>query len=435
MAPFVAWATAASFPLGAVALASVFTVQDATGAIPRLRAAIHRAPAPAPDLLRWSSSTRATHLFTGTFPVTNFQQGSPPYADTGGGFLLDATGTPLPQRIETVRFALTLPRGPAPSAGFPLLLYAHGTGGSYLSCSREGLADPLAERGIATLTMDQVLHGPRNPDCAEGASTYESCVSLSYFNFLNPYAGRDNGRQGAADLFQLALLARALLVPPGLHPEGIAAGLDPSRLAFLGHSQGGLTGAPFAAAEPDLSAAAFSGTGGLLTTTILQRKDPLDFRELAAGLVGLSSPEELDPFHPALALLQTFGEPADPINYARHLQREPLGGGARNLLLVEGLLDPYTVADSSEAFAAAAGLDLAGAVAHRSAAFLLRGLSALPLPLSGNVPLPGGSRTGALLQFPNQGHFAIFDDPVASCRLLGFLSSSLSGSGFVPSCE
>lgn len=433
-APFVAWARAAGLPLDDVALASVFTVQDSSGPMRAVRAAVHATAAPAAQALRFVRTRSATHVFAGTFDVPAFQRGAPPYLSKGGDFAFSTAGVPAVQRTEQVRFALTVPRGPAPAGGFPLLLYAHGTGGSYLSCSDEGLADLFAASGIATLGMDQVLHGPRNPACDEASPAYGTCVGTAYFNFLNPWAGRDNGRQGGADLFQLARLAHGLAVPAALHPQGLAAALDPSRLVFLGHSQGGLTGAPFAAAEPELKAAILSGTGGVLALTILQRKDPLDFKALAEQLLGISGLEALEPFHPVLALVQTFIEPADPISYARHLQREPLGGGARDLLLFEGLLDPYTPAETSEALGAAALVDLGAPAAHQGAAFLLRGLSVRPLPLAGNVALPGGARTGALLQFPSRGHFAIFEDAAARCRLSGFAASALAGAGRVEAC-
>src|SRR2546428_10454066 len=124
----------------------------------------------------------------------------------------------------------------------------------------------MADRGAAMLSMDQVLHGPRNPSCWPPTSAYENCVGTAYFNFINPYAGRDNTRQGAADGFQLLRLAHAL-------PQ-----LDSAHIAFLGHSQGGLTGAPFVAAEPELKAAAQSRTGRLLGIPVPDLDDPPRFK-------------------------------------------------------------------------------------------------------------------------------------------------------------
>ena len=124
-------------------------------------------------------------------------------------------------------------------------------------------------------------------------------------------------------------------------------------------------------------------------------------------------------FHPVLALVQTFAEPADPISYARLLATPP--GGQRSVMLTEGLLDPYTAADASEALGAAAGYDIGGTAAHESAAFVARGLAVQPLPFG---VLPG---RGVLLQYPDQGHFAILDSALARCRWIGFLDVAAHG--------
>jgi len=410
-APFRAFAAAHS-GYDKVVLASVFTVQDPTETLVKLRAAVRATPDPAPT--GFSCSAQGGYqLCSGEFPVPNFQSGLPPYLSSGGALVLDADGTPLVQRTESVRFAVTLPSGAGP---FPVVLYEHGTGGDYESFWREGLGPDMAARGVAMLSMDQVLHGPRNPSCWPPTSAYENCVGTAYFNFINPYAGRDNTRQGAADGFQLLRLAHAL-------PQ-----LDSAHIAFLGHSQGGLTGAPFVAAEPELKAAVMSGTGGILAITVLVRKDPLDFKSIAELLLGIQGREELEPFHPVLAVIQTFGEPADPISYGRHFAHDPLGGGARSVLLTEGLLDPYTSAQASEALGAAALFDIGGTAAHQNDAFLKLGLHVDPLP---HDVAPG---TGLLLQFPSDGHFAMFDNPVARCRVEGFLQSALFGTARVDGC-
>jgi pimeloyl-ACP methyl ester carboxylesterase len=245
-------------------------------------------------------------------------------------------------------------------------------------------------------------------------------VGTAYFNFVNPWAGRDNTRQGAADGFQLLRLVQAL--------KDAGQPLDPSQIAFLGHSQGGLTGAPFVAAEPELKGAVLSGTGGTLQITVLVRKDPLDFKAVAELLLGIDGKESLEPFHPALVLIQTFGEPADPISTARHLAKEPLGGGSRPIMITEGLLDPYTSSEASEALGAAALFDIGGTAVHKSDAFLYRGLSVDALPHD----VPGGS--GLLLQYPDDGHFAIFDNAVARCRVMTFLDTALQGAARVDPC-
>ena len=86
-----------------------------------------------------------------------------------------------------MRFALTVPAGPVPATGWPIAIYSHGTGGDYASFIDDGTALGLAREGIAVISTDQVLHGPRNP----GGNP-----ELDFFNFGNPYAARDNALQG-----------------------------------------------------------------------------------------------------------------------------------------------------------------------------------------------------------------------------------------------
>src|SRR5579859_4249017 len=133
-----------------------------------------------------------------TLPI--FQQGTEPYAtpSDGGDFALDTTGTPQVQRTEAVCMALTVPKGASmPATGWPLLVYAHGTGGSFRSHVGEGVAKRMAAVGVAVLGIDQVEHGTRR------GSSQESPDNLVY-NFANPLAARGNTLQGAAD--QLSLL-------------------------------------------------------------------------------------------------------------------------------------------------------------------------------------------------------------------------------------
>lgn len=124
-APFRAFA-AAHAGYDGVALASVFTVQDPTQTLVKLRAAVRATPEPAPANVTCGTDG----LCEGVFPVPNFQSGTPPYLSSGGALVLDADGTPIVQRTESVRFAYSLPAGAGP---FPVVLYEHGTGGDYES--------------------------------------------------------------------------------------------------------------------------------------------------------------------------------------------------------------------------------------------------------------------------------------------------------------
>src|SRR5439155_452746 len=67
------------------------------------------------------------------------------------------------QRTEHMRFSVSVPPGPTPATGWPICIYAHGTGGNVESFVEDDTAHQLAGEGIAVISTDQVLHGPRNP--------------------------------------------------------------------------------------------------------------------------------------------------------------------------------------------------------------------------------------------------------------------------------
>ena len=66
----------------------------------------------------------------------------------------------------------------------------------------DGTAGRLAAQGIAVISTDQVLAGPRDPAGTD--------PGVAFFNFGNPLAGRDNALQGAADAWSQMRLAFGL---------------------------------------------------------------------------------------------------------------------------------------------------------------------------------------------------------------------------------
>ena len=85
-------------------------------------------------------------------PNLVFQRGESPYSAQGSGdFETGPDGTPRQQRTEPIRFALTLPLTPMPEGGYPIAIYAHGTGGDYQSFIRDRTAEALAAQGVAVL--------------------------------------------------------------------------------------------------------------------------------------------------------------------------------------------------------------------------------------------------------------------------------------------
>lgn len=409
-------------------LAVVFTTQDPLAETARIARAIHEeiAAPPFEPELDLVASRDEYELYTGHVLLPVWQWGERPYHDAGGGFRFDEAGRPLVQQWERVEFALTVPHGPMPEGGWPVVLYAHGTGGDQFTFCQTGAVEEegtvMAREGVAMIGVSQPLHGDR--------STPDTNVDLDTFNFYNPEAGRTNFRQGALDQVYLANLL-TVRQPSFTVDRKTNIRLDPRAVAFFGHSQGGLVGAlatPFF--DGQVRASGMSGAGGGLSMTILLRKDPVDIALILAALLEFDEDEALSTFHPVVGLVQTLVEATDPLNYAPAWYTLPAHDGAvpTPILLTEGMEDAYTPPVTTEALAAAARAPIAGPAASDPVALDLRGLSTLALPAADNAPTwDGGLVTAGLGQFPGQGHYAIYDDRTARRFYRNFLVAALEG--------
>ena len=123
-----------------------------------------------------------------------FQEGEAPYLTEGGGV------TPTVKRTEDVCVAMTVPADAMPEAGWPVLVYAHGTGGSFRSHISDGTLDIVnsievdgAEVQFLTIGWDQVQHFTRR----NGDDTHPDGL---VFNYANPVAAKGNFLQAAADI-------------------------------------------------------------------------------------------------------------------------------------------------------------------------------------------------------------------------------------------
>ncbi len=361
-------------------------------------------------------------IYQGYVLVPDWQDGERPYGEQGGGFRLDDAGRPELIRWERTRFSLTVPLGDPPADGWPIVLYSHGTGGDERAFYQSGRVDDeaytLGREGMAVFGIAQPLHGDR--------ATPNTNAEIHSFNYANPDAGRTNFRQGAADQIYLArLLARGghdLGSPDGVLP------LDFGRLAFFGHSQGGLVGSmamPFV--SDVVLAAGFSGAGAYLSRTIELRKDPFDIAALIEGLLDFSEGELLGALHPVVGLVQLLVEVTDPMNYAAYWYAEQPPWPARPLpiFLTEGLLDAYTPSVTTEYLAAAGRVPIVGDAATSPEALALRDLVVGALPAEENATAWSGTVTAGLAQFPDDGHFAIYDNRQARRMYTDFLKQVL----------
>ncbi len=393
-----------------VASATIFTTQGVVGLIGAIREVVrNQVPPPDPRDITWLREQDGYVWYDGIYDGPNFQAGTVPYMKSGGQIEVNDNGVPIVQRMEQLRFSFTVPSAPMPAGGWPVVLYAHGTGGDYHSF--RGRSKALAEQGLAVIGVDQVLHGPRNP----GASP-----EISFFNLQNPQAARYNTLQGALDNFQLVRLVQDLDYTER-HPGGRTIRFDPTRIYFFGHSQGGLTGPPFLAVEPLVSGAVLSGAGGLIYLSLLLKTEPVNI----AGIIGAFVRDyPLDEFNNFLALIQGWIDLSDPVNYAPYLVRDPLPAvGAKYIYESEGFTDRFAPPLTIEALATAIGGSQVDPIIRTIPGLALRGRDVLQAPVTGNID----GITAVLLQYNeaagSDGHFVVFDVPAAQAQSIQFLGT------------
>ncbi len=421
---------------GAMAAATIFTTQSTIADVEAIYRDIHQ-NLPAPPLttewqpvgqndetfrtrlFEWTTGRTVRYdLYEGRFDSPNYQEGAVPYASSGGDLKRDAQGLPTPARTESLRFVLTVPQGPPGDGGpcYPIVEYAHGTGGSAYGFSYD-TAGRLAGRGLAAIGIDQPMHGPR-----DGGRIFD--VGLMTFNFLNPEAARSNFRQSAADTFSLTRFVReSLEVPASVARGGQRLCFDPDRVSFFGHSHGGISGALAAAVEKDIGSWVLSGAGGGFSITLMERKDIIDIEDAIIQLMALDpTVEELTELHPFIGLMQTLTEVTDPIDYSPYWFDRRDGAPAPNMLVTSGSVDAATPWRTATAMAVAAGLPVMRPIEVPSANFDLAGLTPVDSPLRQN--LSGNTATGAFLQWKNENHFVVFNRSEAIHASMEFLRAA-----------
>lgn len=429
-APAVAAVEAAGVKADQIAHLAVFTTNDPTAELFAIRDAV-RAKFPAPTVKEWivKNATASYQVYEGTYgPSPDYQEGKLPFVKPadGGGFAFQ-DGAPALQREFDLRFALAVPdatKCPMPAGGYPIVLYAHGTTGDYRSFLGDKTADALAQQCLASMGIDQIFHGTR-PGAPQGPNA-DNEVSLLFFNVDNPLAARTNGRQAAVDEVQRARLftESKVTIPAVTSVTGAEIRFDPSKVLFFGHSQGGQNGPLYLAIDDSARGGVLSGSGSILTITLLEKTKPTPSVAAAVRSIFLGLKpdeyEELNVWHPALSLAQSLVDPSDPIHYVGHLLREPRPGFApKSIYPTEGINadgsgDNYTPPRSMEVQAVATGLPLMEPVIRPIPEMALRGLTPVTIPATGlRGNLAGGKASGVLAQWSppgsSDGHFVVFN--------------------------
>jgi predicted esterase len=453
-APFRAYLTAQGIDPSTVLDATVVTAQQAPDTMAALAQAVQAAPVPvAKDWVKCGGGAvspcpqatgdracgpqdSAYDEYDALVSLPIFQQGTAPYFDPadGGGIVTSA-----PVRTEDVCMALTVPKGASmPANGWPLVVYAHGTGGSYRDHVTSTVAGTLSNVALpdgssvhfAVLGIDQVEHGPRRgngPDSSQSPDTL-------FFNFANPAAARGNPLQGAADQLSLARFA-STLDASAADTGGAELKVDPNAIVFLGHSQGATEGSLALPYSSTYKAAVLSGNGASLTEALLSKQNPVNIAAAVPFVLGdFNSSGGLNggDMHPVLTLLQQWIDPADPLNFARLVGLEPPTGTApKSVFQTYGIGDTYAPPVTLAIYAIAAGMDEATPDASVTTPDKIDSLTPESVPLSGNVTVSGTQVTLAVREYAppsgTDGHFVLFETPSANADAARFLGMAAAG--------
>ncbi|MCB9664273.1 MAG: hypothetical protein H6732_09180 [Alphaproteobacteria bacterium] len=448
-APLRAWAAELQLDTSRIRGGTVFTIQD-TNALPE---AVHDAvlATSAPKLTgavvcgggddpfaesgdTSRGCTKASDLYTeiqGLVGLPQFQTGTPPFKEAADGGGIDPDATP---RTQQVHVAISLPKdGTMPPDGWPVVLYGHGTGGSYTSFLREGLAEQLASIddldttvNYAMVGFDAPMHGPRSGVDTYPAAKRDAWLEIDpgafdpdvlFFNPINLEAARANVLQEAADLWSLVRLLAAG-IPAEDSPTGSAIAFDVDHLVYLGHSQGGVVGPLFAAFEGEVDAVVLSGAGGLTIQTLLNKTSPND---IPSGVrVALADPN-IGRNHPVLNLAQMLAEASDGVNFGGYLLREPRGELARrHVFQIFGRGDTFSPDATQSPLTRVLGLQQ---LVRTSTPLDTNRYPEVSLPVGENL----GGITGVVGTYDAAGgkdaHFVLFERDDAATHLATFLAS------------
>lgn len=384
-------------------------------------------------------------VLTSEYLVPVIQSGQRPYREQGEGrIVFGADNKPMIREMQRVRLAVTIPKKPQPAAGFPMVMYLHGSGGEWyqaidrgplpLSGMRATLPEPtkgtgpaewLARRGIATAGFDFPLHGNRNdpPDT----------TGLVFYNlFENVQATIDNFHVAVIELMILSRLLTRISIDASLAAtldSGSASDrrirFDRERLMGMGHSMGSTLGMPWAAVDPRIKALFVSGGGGTLLEVAVNALEPVELRPLLERLIEYDEGRAIDVANPLLHGLQHLWDLVDPVPKAAYITRAPLPGREpKDVFMTAGFRDGYFHPGAQSAVAVALGVRFAGDVVEPMLPESLDLAGRQRLSFPAGATLNGHTAVVAQYQVPfNLGHYVAFDLESARYQYTCFLAS------------
>ena len=272
------------------------------------------------------------------------------------------------------------------SGPWPVIVFGHGLTGA--KDQGEPVAVLAAPMNAAVVAIDAVAHGKHPAGGATGLAAVLKFFGIDAatlsFDFL---ALRDNWRQSTYDKLQLL---RLLAQQPDVDGDG-TADLDPTKMAYVGVSLGGIMGPELLALTDAIGVAVLSVPGGKVSSII---ESSTEFSPLIMAFKPDTATDgDIARFFP---IVQTLIERGDAANWGPHVLTARLPGvdGGRPSVLMQMAIDDEIVPNvATRALVRGMGvpqvgpeLQSVGIVPNKQ-----------PLPLSGN--LNGGETTAGLFQF------------------------------------
>lgn len=245
--------------------------------------------------------------------------------------------TPVERSVETVPMLVTVPNNrPEPMGGWPVVIFQHG-----ITRNRSdvfAVADTLASFGFVAIAIDQPLHGITDtnsmlysgaertfdldlvtvtltsdgPVTSPGPDGLVDPSGVHYVQLASTLTSRDNLRQSAADIIQLA---KTIVAGIDLDPnDGDGNDLDTGKVHFLGHSLGGIVGTTAAGINSDFNAVNLAMSGGGIGKLLDGSGSFSD--TVATGLAAQGVIEGTETYESFLRLAQTAVDAGDAINFA-----------------------------------------------------------------------------------------------------------------------